>query len=142
MEKIIYSFKDIENIAQKLLDLIPEYSVICLHGRMGTGKTTFIKALVKQLGGEEQAYSPTFGIVNEYRYPNGDLLGYHFDFYRMNNPEEALDLGLEEYLTRDVWVFIEWPEKVGDLLPDECINLHLKILDPLTRELTLPALIS
>ncbi|NNL17099.1 MAG: tRNA (adenosine(37)-N6)-threonylcarbamoyltransferase complex ATPase subunit type 1 TsaE [Flavobacteriaceae bacterium] len=140
MQKIIYTKKEIGAAAKKVISTIPEHSILCLNGNMGAGKTTFIKALVKQLGGEEQAYSPTFGIVNEYRCPNGDLLGYHFDFYRLNNPEEALDLGLEDYLTEDVWIFIEWPEKVGELLPDECIDLHLKILDPITRELTLPAL--
>jgi len=139
MQKIIYTQKDLSTAAEKIISSIPKHSILCLNGNMGAGKTTFIKALVKQLGGKEQAYSPTFGIVNEYRYPNGDLLGYHFDFYRLNDPEEALDLGLEEYLAEDVWVFIEWPEKVGALLPKECIDLHLKILDPVTRELTLPA---
>lgn len=140
MEKIIYTKKEIDTAVEKVISTILEHSIICLSGNMGAGKTTFIKALVKQLGGEEQAYSPSFGIVNEYRYPNGDLLGYHFDFYRLNDPEEALDLGLEDYLAEGVWAFIEWPEKAGDLLPDECIYLYLKILDPVTRELTLPAL--
>ncbi|MEZ2414202.1 tRNA (adenosine(37)-N6)-threonylcarbamoyltransferase complex ATPase subunit type 1 TsaE [Muriicola sp. E247] len=138
MEKIIYTKKEISTAAARVISTIPEHSIICLSGSMGAGKTTFINALVKQLGGEEQAYSPTFGLVNEYHYQNGDLLGYHFDFYRLIDPEEALDLGLEDYLAKNVWVFIEWPEKVSDLLPDECIHLSLKILDPYTRELTLP----
>ncbi|NNE15667.1 MAG: tRNA (adenosine(37)-N6)-threonylcarbamoyltransferase complex ATPase subunit type 1 TsaE [Flavobacteriaceae bacterium] len=140
MEKIIYTNKEIGTAAARVISTVPEHSILCLSGNMGAGKTTFIKALVKQLGGIEQANSPTFGIVNEYHYPNGALLGYHFDFYRLNNPEEALDLGLEEYLAEDLWVFIEWPEKVGDLLPDECIDLHLRILGPVTRKLTLRAI--
>ncbi len=104
---------------------------------MGSGKTTLIKALVKELGGIEQGSSPSFGIVNEYQYRDGSILGYHFDFYRLNDPTEALDLGLEDYLNKDVWVFIEWPEKIADLLPEDYHNIRLRIIDPTTRELAI-----
>ena len=137
MQKIIYTEKEIDAVAQNVLSILPKNSVLCLRGKMGAGKTMLIKAIVKHLGGKDRANSPTFGIVNEYHYPNGDLLGYHFDFYRLNDPSEALDLGLEDYLSQDTWIFIEWPEKVLDLLPENYITLQLRILDPVTRELNL-----
>ncbi|SMP24299.1 tRNA threonylcarbamoyl adenosine modification protein YjeE [Muriicola jejuensis] len=93
--------------------------------------------MVKHLGGLEEGNSPSFGIVNEYTYPDGELLGYHFDFYRIENTEEALDLGLEDYLNKDVWIFIEWPEKIEPLLPEERTNIKLEILGPETRQLTI-----
>ncbi|WP_246020075.1 tRNA (adenosine(37)-N6)-threonylcarbamoyltransferase complex ATPase subunit type 1 TsaE [Muriicola soli] len=106
-------------------------------GGMGAGKTTLIKAFVKLLGGEEQGNSPTFGIVNEYHNQEGGILAYHFDFYRLNNPGEALDLGLEDYLREDTWVFIEWPEMVAQLLPENSLTLELRIIDPSRREISL-----
>ena len=102
---------------------------------MGAGKTTLIKALVAELGGTERGSSPSFGIVNEYSYPDGRILGYHFDFYRIEDPGELLDLGLDDYLGQDVWLFIEWPEKAVDLLPEKRVDLELKNLDRNTREL-------
>jgi tRNA threonylcarbamoyladenosine biosynthesis protein TsaE len=110
--------------------------VICFHGAMGAGKTTLIKALVKELGGVGLANSPTFGIVNEYYTETNALLGYHFDFYRLNNEEEALDFGVEEYLYSGKWVFIEWPEKIPSYIPDDCTNLYIEIVDQKTRNLT------
>ncbi|GGD38412.1 tRNA (adenosine(37)-N6)-threonylcarbamoyltransferase complex ATPase subunit type 1 TsaE [Muriicola marianensis] len=108
-----------------------------MYGELGSGKTTLIKELIKHLGGLEEGSSPSFGIVNEYSYPDGEVLGYHFDFYRLNKAEEALDLGLEDYLSQNVWIFIEWPEKVEELLPDNRVNICLKSIGPETRELTL-----
>ncbi|MGB5205685.1 MAG: tRNA (adenosine(37)-N6)-threonylcarbamoyltransferase complex ATPase subunit type 1 TsaE, partial [Eudoraea sp.] len=87
--------------------------------------------------GGDQANSPTFGIVNEYQSRNGDLLGYHFDFYRLDSEEEVLDLGLEDYFSQDVWIFIEWPEKIGAQLPENCTRISLEILDPVTRQIHL-----
>lgn len=110
--------------------------VICFHGAMGAGKTTLIKAMVKELGGVGLANSPTFGIVNEYHNENNEILGYHFDFYRLNQEEEALDFGVEEYLYSGKWVFIEWPEKIASYIPEDCTNLYIEIIDPKTRNLT------
>ena len=102
---------------------------------MGAGKTTLTKALVKELGGSDDGSSPTFGIVNEYHLKSGGLLGYHFDFYRLNDEIEALDLGFEDYLNQDVWIFIEWPEKIPSFLPEDTMDIHIKILDHKTRAL-------
>ncbi len=137
MKKIFYTKNGIDKVAQDLIEAIPDKQVLCLHGSMGSGKTTFIKAIVKHLDGTEQASSPSFGIVNEYHYPDGQVLGYHFDFYRLNDSTEALDLGLEDYLNQNVWIFIEWPERVAALLPHNCMHLILKVIDPITRELTI-----
>lgn len=109
---------------------------LCFYGQMGAGKTTLIKAFVKNLGAEGSANSPTFGIVNEYHHINGDVLGYHFDFYRLNDETEALDLGFEEYLNQNAWVFIEWPEMINSLLPEERTEIHIKIVDELHREIS------
>lgn len=102
---------------------------------MGGGKTTLIKAILKELGAADTGNSPTFGIVNEYHDQKGGLLAYHFDFYRLNHETEALDLGLEDYLNRDAWVFIEWPEKLVDLLPEDAMAVHIEIIDLDTRAL-------
>ncbi|WP_372973508.1 tRNA (adenosine(37)-N6)-threonylcarbamoyltransferase complex ATPase subunit type 1 TsaE [Muriicola sp.] len=139
MQKIIYTKKEIFPMIGGLVQKIPERSVICFHGQMGSGKTTLIKGIVKHLGGFDKGNSPSFGIVNEYTFPDGQLLGYHFDFYRLNNAEEALDLGLEDYLNQDVWIFIEWPEKVEGLLPENRLNIYLESLDSETRQLILEA---
>ena len=87
MQKIIYAIQDIRDVVNKILKSHALPSLVCLYGPMGAGKTTLIKALVEELGGAEAGSSPTFGIVNEYRYPDGELLGYHFDFYRLENAE-------------------------------------------------------
>jgi tRNA threonylcarbamoyladenosine biosynthesis protein TsaE len=137
MQKIIYVKNQLNTIASSILAQIPDKSIICFSGSMGAGKTTLIKALVKALGGADPGHSPTFGLVNEYHYPNDELLGYHFDFYRLNNPEEAMDIGLEAYWEQDGWFFIEWPEKIGALLPEPRIEITLNEIDPHTRELTL-----
>ncbi len=137
MTKIFYTKNELLKTALFLKSSLKTNCIVCFSGPMGSGKTTLIKALVKQLGGIEQGSSPSFGIVNEYHFPDGSVLGYHFDFYRLNDPSEALDLGLEDYLNQDVWIFIEWPEKVADLLPANCQHITLKIVDASTRELTL-----
>ena len=84
---------------------------------MGAGKTTLIKALVKELGGTDTVSSPTSGLVNEYETKTGELLGYHFDFYRLNDETEAMDMGLEDYLNTSAWIFMEWPEKIPGWFP-------------------------
>lgn len=136
MANIFYTKSMIPTVVSKLITFLQEKSILCFHGPMGSGKTTLIKSLVKHLGVIEQASSPSFGIVNEYHFPDGRILGYHFDFYRLNDPSEALDLGLEDYLSQDVWIFIEWPEKIAGLLPQNCKHLTLKVIDQVTRELT------
>lgn len=126
--KLIYSYHQIDEIAGKIVRESTS-KTLCFYGQMGAGKTTVIKAIVKELGGADNANSPTFGIVNEYRFKTGELLGYHFDFYRLDDEFEALDLGFEDYLNDDVWIFIEWPEKIASLLPEATTDLFLEVLD-------------
>ncbi|MBT8313753.1 MAG: tRNA (adenosine(37)-N6)-threonylcarbamoyltransferase complex ATPase subunit type 1 TsaE [Maribacter sp.] len=135
MQKIIYTDGQLKEVANKVIKNSSN-KVLCFHGPMGSGKTTLIKAIVKQLGAVGEASSPTFGIVNEYQDKNEEVLAYHFDFYRLNDANEALDLGIEDYFLSDAWIFMEWPEKIENLLPEERVDVHIEIIDPTTRELT------
>lgn len=136
MQKTTYTIEKLRETAEKIISNARS-KTICFYGEMGAGKTTLIKALVQELGGTDTANSPTFGIVNEYYFENGELLGFHFDFYRLNTEIEALDLGLEEYLNQDVWIFIEWPEKIKSYLPEDMTDVYFKVIDSVTREITL-----
>ncbi len=126
MKELDFSIDQIQEVSEQILAHTPS-KVLCFYGAMGAGKTTLIKALVQQLGASGEANSPTFGIVNEYHKKEGSLLGYHFDFYRLEDETEALDMGFEEYLNQDVWVFIEWPEKIASFLPEDRTDLYLEI---------------
>lgn len=101
---------------------------------MGAGKTTLIKSLCKYLGSNDNITSPTFAIVNEYTGKNGSI--YHFDFYRLKTQTEALDIGFEEYLYSGNYCFIEWPEKIPDLLPNKYISIKIEALDNNLRQIT------
>ncbi len=114
--EITFSIDEINEAARKILEQNPN-KVILFHGEMGVGKTTLIKALAKQLGVNEVTSSPTYSLVNEYQTINSQLV-YHFDFYRIKNELEALDMGADEYLYSDNWCFIEWAEKIQNLIPD------------------------
>lgn len=131
---MIYQETQIRNVAQQLIKSATS-KTICFYGPMGAGKTTLIKSLVQELGGADEANSPTFGIVNEYHSENGQTLGYHFDFYRLEDETEALDLGFEDYLNQDVWVFIEWPEKISSFLPEDAFNIEIELVDLTTRKI-------
>ncbi|MCL6266032.1 tRNA (adenosine(37)-N6)-threonylcarbamoyltransferase complex ATPase subunit type 1 TsaE [Flagellimonas myxillae] len=132
--KRTFQLSDINSVAQSLLENLP-HKALCFYGEMGTGKTTLIRAMVKHLGGMDEANSPTFGLVNEYHDQQDDLLGYHFDFYRIESEAEALDLGLEDYLSSDAWLFMEWPEKVSALLPTNTVSIYLQFIDENTRSI-------
>lgn len=120
-----YSLNEIPNIAKEIITSA-NHKVLLFYGEMGSGKTTLIKEIVKQLGVDEVANSPTFSLVNEYLSRKGESL-YHFDFYRIEQEEEAFDIGIEEYLYSNSWCFIEWPEKVENLLPLDAVAIHLTI---------------
>jgi len=101
---------------------------------MGSGKTTLIKSLCEVLGVKESVTSPTFAIVNEYEGSSAKI--FHFDFYRLKNQTEALDMGAEEYFYSGNYCFIEWPEKIPDMLPAHYISISLKVLNDDSREIS------
>ena len=127
-----YSLKDIDKIARKLLEE-SQTKTILFKGEMGSGKTTLISAMVKILGGESKVSSPTFSIVNEYKVKS-DIV-YHFDFYRIKNQIEALDIGIEDYFYSGNWNFVEWPDKIKPLLPNNTTTVKLSILSNQELEL-------
>lgn len=123
----IQDLADLHRAAAEFLELIEGHTIIALHAPMGSGKTTFTKALCDCLGVNSDAVSsPTFAIVNEYHAASGDPI-YHFDFYRINKNEEALDLGLYDYLDSGYLCLLEWPENIADLLPDETLVVRIKV---------------
>lgn len=128
-----YNLKDIAIAAKSVLTEAGTRKVFLFHGEMGAGKTTLIKALCKQLGVDESITSPTFSIVNEYHIPKGKI--YHFDFYRLKNQTEAMDMGCEEYFYSGDYCFIEWPEMIPDLLPINCVDISLSVLSNNCREI-------
>ncbi len=132
--EFVYTEKEIQTVAKKLIQEYPS-KIIAFFAPMGAGKTTLIKALVKELGGVDEVSSPTFGLVNEYHDREGMPLAYHFDFYRLNDEMEALDFGVEDYFSSDAYIFMEWPEKIPSLLPDNCIHLKIEILEDTTRKI-------
>ena len=120
--------------AQTLLDFAGNQKIFLFNGDMGAGKTTFIKALCEQLGVKEPVTSPTFSIVNEYEGSNAKV--YHFDFYRLKNQEEAMDMGYEEYFYSGNYCLIEWPEKIPDLLPDHYTKVSIQLQEQQSRLFT------
>ena len=127
MSSIInYKLKDLSSTARLILNQVKTKHIL-FNGDMGSGKTTLISALVKELGGNDLTSSPTFSIVNEYEIPN-DIV-YHFDFYRINDLHEALDMGIEDYFESKHWNFIEWPDKVYDLLPEHVTQLDISLAE-------------
>ena len=113
----IDSLDNIAHTAKEFIRLMGDDTVFAFYGKMGAGKTTFIKALCKELGVEDEVNSPTFAIINEYRSQTTAELIYHFDFYRIKKLEEVYDLGYEDYFYSGALCFIEWPELVEELLP-------------------------
>ncbi|MGA9637490.1 tRNA (adenosine(37)-N6)-threonylcarbamoyltransferase complex ATPase subunit type 1 TsaE [Flavobacterium sp.] len=133
--EFIFSLNEIDTVAKKILDTKPN-KVILFHGEMGTGKTTFIKELAKKLGVTGATSSPTFSLVNEYEAANNQLV-YHFDFYRLKSESEALDMGVDEYLYSGNWCFIEWAEKISNLIPELHSTIIIKELPNGKRTLEL-----
>src|SRR5476649_2470138 len=130
-----YQIDTIDNIAHLIIEAAGNHKIFLFHGEMGAGKTTLIKALCAALGTDENISSPTFSIVNEYLIPKGKI--YHFDFYRLKNQTEALDMGYEEYFYSGEYCFIEWPEKIADLLPPNYTEIHIDAQSDGTRWVTL-----
>jgi len=132
---ITFSLEEIDDVASQLLATNPN-KVILFHGEMGAGKTTFIKALSKALGVNDATSSPTFSLVNEYQTVDNKKL-YHFDVYRLKNENEALDMGIEDYLYSGNWCFIEWAEKIPNLIQEQHSVITIKLAADGKRELFL-----
>jgi tRNA threonylcarbamoyladenosine biosynthesis protein TsaE len=129
-----YYLKDINTVAERVLELL-EAKTILLNGEMGAGKTTFIKALLKVMKSNDIATSPTFSIVNEYIIPEGKV--FHFDFYRIESLDEAYNFGIEDYFNSNHWLFIEWGERVEELLPKDSQSITIVDLEENKRLLKL-----
>lgn len=122
------TIRDLDSIreaAKEFIAHMDDRTVYAFYGNMGAGKTTFIKALCEELGVEDVINSPTFAIVNEYRSSDSGELIYHFDFYRINKQSEAEDIGTEDYFYSGALCFIEWPEKIDELLPGDVVNVRI-----------------
>ena len=132
---IIFSIDQLEEVAQKIISENPK-KVILFHGEMGVGKTTLIKQLCRNLGVTDATSSPTFSLVNEYEVDDNQMV-YHFDFYRLNKEEEAMDMGIDDYLYSGDWCFIEWAEKIPNMIPEVHSVITISLLADGKRSLTL-----
>ncbi len=132
--EIVFSIEQLSEAASQLLEHFGESKIYTFTGNLGAGKTTFITALCNQLGSRDDISSPTFSIINEYNCDKGKI--YHFDLYRLKNLEEAIDIGFEEYIYSNNYCFIEWPEKVADILPNTLlVNCELSYISMNERRL-------
>ena len=123
MEIKIQDLEHISEAAKQFVDQIGSHKVFAFYGSMGAGKTTFIKAVCEELGVEDVITSPTFAIVNEYTGKEGTI--YHFDFYRIKKLEEVYDMGYEDYFYSGALCFIEWPELIEEVLPDDAMKVSI-----------------
>lgn len=126
MELRIDSIETIREAAKQFVAALEESTVFAFYGKMGAGKTTFIKAVCEELGVEDVITSPTFAIVNEYRSETSGELIYHFDFYRIKKIEEVYDMGYEDYFYSGALCFIEWPELIEELLPGDAVKVTIE----------------
>lgn len=135
MKLLLKNLSDLDIVARKFVENMGNRNVFAFYGEMGAGKTTFIKAICSALGVTETITSPTFSIVNEYEKSEGEPI-FHFDFYRIKNIEEAYDFGYEDYFYSGHLCFIEWPELVEPLLPENVVKVQIVIEDNGQREIS------
>ena len=133
MEILVEDLTQLDQAAQQIVDTFSADRVFLFYGQMGAGKTTLVNAICKALGVVDNTSSPTFSIINEYASAAGPI--YHFDFYRLNKEEEALDLGYEEYFYSNNYCFVEWPEKIPNLLPSDARSVAIEVLSPTSRKI-------
>lgn len=136
MHTFITDLGTLQETAHQISTIIKNNNIIAFYGNMGAGKTTLIKALCNELGVINNVTSPTFSLVNEYFTKNNESV-YHFDFYRINNLSEIYDFGYEEYFYSGNKCLIEWPELIKDLLPEDALNITIKVLDDNKREVSI-----
>jgi tRNA threonylcarbamoyladenosine biosynthesis protein TsaE len=141
MEIIIKDIAQIREAAQQFVEQIGDRSVFAFYGKMGAGKTTFIKAVCEELGVDDVITSPTFAIVNEYSLTShlSPLTSkiYHFDFYRIKKLEEVYDMGFEDYFYSGDLCFIEWPELIEEVLPEDAVRVTIEALPDGSRKITI-----
>ncbi len=123
---LTYELSEIDSVAMRILSEAKSKTLL-FYGEMGAGKTTLIKSLIKALGSTDTVSSPTFSLVNEYQSDQGRI--FHFDFYRIEDENEALDMGIEDYLNTDSWKLIEWPQKISKLLDNPTHKLEISTLE-------------
>jgi len=133
---MIYEISEIDFVASRIWEDRNNHNIFCFYGEMGAGKTTLIKALCNHIGVIDDMSSPSFSIVNEYQCKDERLI-YHFDFYRLNKVEEAFNIGIEEYFYSGEFCFIEWPERINEILPDKYLEININFIDQNNREIRL-----
>ena len=142
MEKIYsYRLEEIQEIAKKIVDYCGDVKVWVFKGDLGAGKTTMIKSIAKEMAVEDRVSSPTFSLVNEYWNDKGEVF-YHFDFYRVEDPAEALEIGVEEYFYSGNQCWIEWAEKIPGYLPLDFVLIEIEILEHGNRKITLKQILN
>jgi len=133
MDFYAQSLEKLPEIAAEIISFAKNAHIFLFYGEMGAGKTTLIKSVCEYLGVIEPVTSPTFSIVNEYQ--GRDIKIFHFDFYRLKNDTEALDMGYEEYFYSGAYCFIEWPEKIPNLLPEHYVRVKIEVTGHDTRQI-------
>ena len=136
MRLIADSESELEIVAAKIIDYSEDQKIWAFYGEMGSGKTALIRAITSSFIVEDNVHSPTFSIVNEYANFKNEVF-YHFDFYRIKNLTEAMDIGIDEYFDSGNYCFIEWPQKISPLLPDRHLKIEIKITSHTGREINL-----
>lgn len=140
MEIKINSLDNIHEAAKQFIAAMEDNTVFAFYGKMGAGKTTFIKAICEELGVTDVINSPTFAIVNEYRSDETGELIYHFDFYRIKKLDEVYDMGYEDYFYSGALCFIEWPELVEEVLPGDAVKVTIEEMEDGTRSVLLESM--
>jgi len=130
-----YSLNELTAVAEEIVATAP-HKILLFYGEMGVGKTTLIKELCKVLGVEDIASSPTFSLVNEYKTNTNETV-FHFDFYRIEDEEEAYDMGIEDYFYSNNWCLVEWPENIKNLLPLDTVSISINLLENGQRNIQL-----
>ena len=132
--ELVFHLQDINKAAEAFWHFFPSERIFAFHGNMGAGKTTFIHALCTLRGVTDTVASPTFSIINEYRYAGGKI--YHLDLYRLKDEEEALRAGVEDVLYSGEFCLVEWPDRAPGIFPADTVHVWLELVDPETRKIT------